>query len=572
MGNDRSIRCFLCRCHGEISRVIDLDEVARALKSHPGVRSLDVRNSLCLEEDMDVLASRVEDPDATGLVLGACSLYARGDRIRTALEEKGISPDTVEVVDIREGCSWIHHGQPREATTKAIDLLRMGVALQRHRENPDEVMVDPVREVFVLGAGPAGISAAASLVRLGVRVHLLDRAKSPGGLLNLVKRIAPEDVTSDEYLSQKQQTIFASNGGVSHYPGAKLISAHGSAGDFTISFSSGKTEHAIRVGAVIVATGAKILMPDGLYRHGNLEGVLTGIELERRFKAGQLEGNRVVFIQCVGVRDRKRPYCSAICCIVSLKQACQVLDVDPQAEVFVLHRDIMCPGSVLEKYYRDAMARGVRFLRYEQDRPPVVLGDENVDSVEVYDALTSEMRRIKADLVVLSTPLAPHDDAGRIAELFGLNRDEHGFYEVRTLMHPLETKREGVFVCGSARWPVLGRSAVLQGEAAAMKAYELISRGTLAASRLSTYRERKFSLARVDHEACTGCGNCVAVCPYDACSLEKKEGALKSTVNLIRCSGCGSCVSVCPNGSIQLPGHSAMAIGEMLKAVCEQGS
>ena len=73
-------------------------------------------------------------------------------------------------------------------------------------------------------------------------------------------------------------------------------------------------------------------------------------------------------------------------------------------------------------------------------------------------------------------------------------------------------------------------------------------------------------MALVDRQACTGCGDCVAICPYDACSLEADQGAYKSTVNQMRCTGCGSCVSVCPNGSIQLPEHNALLIGEMLKA------
>ncbi|MGC9324720.1 MAG: CoB--CoM heterodisulfide reductase iron-sulfur subunit A family protein [Desulfomonilia bacterium] len=569
MEHSRPMRCILCRCHGEIGDVIDLDTVIRDLQDDPAGVSCDVRDSLCLDENIDELSEDLAASGAPDIVLGACSFYARGDRILTGFHQRGVSPQRVELVDIREGCSWIHRETPSEATIKATDLMRMGIALHRARHIHDDIAVQPHESVLVIGAGPAGSTAAARLAHLGVKVHLLDRAKSPGGLLNLIKRIAPEDSSAEEF--REHNRILTESDLLTYYPGSKLISVQGSAGDFTVKVSSANTEHTIHAGAIILATGAKIMMPDGLYRHGKLTGVLSGIELERRLKADQAEGTRVVFIQCVGVRDHQRPYCSAICCLVSLKQACQILELNPEAEVFILHRDIMCPGSVLEGYYRRAMAKGVRLLRYDEDRPPEILGEEQVDSVEVYDVLTSEVRRLPADLVVLSTPLAPHDDAGRIAQLFGLEVDGYGFYKVRDLMHPLETKRAGICVCGSARWPVLGRTAMAQGEAAAMKAYDLIRGGTIMASGLSQYREHKFSLAHVDQAACTGCGNCVAVCPYDACSLEIRDRAYKSVVDLIRCSGCGSCVSVCPNGSIQLPGQNAAAVSEMLRAAFERG-
>jgi len=84
---------------------------------------------------------------------------------------------------------------------------------------------------------------------------------------------------------------------------------------------------------------------------------------------------------------------------------------------------------------------------------------------------------------------------------------------------------------------------------------------------ISPFREAKLGLATVDEDACTGCGNCVAACPYQAVRLEPRDngGMYRSVVSLMRCTGCGMCVAVCPNGSIQLPEQNAALIGEMLR-------
>lgn len=564
MAIDIRVSCFLCRCYAEVSQIIDLDALKKEISRHPLVDSCEIWDSLCLLENIEELAKRISESGTDKILLAACSPLARGDVILHALERHGIDPASVELVDIREGCAWIHNNQPKEAMCKARDLINMGLSALKQREVSENQIIVPKREVLIIGAGPAGMSAAVSLARLGFAVHVLDRARNPGGLLNLLKRIAPEDIGADESLLGLHKA-FKSNALVHYYPGSRLISSNGSVGDFVVEFKTGEDTHSVRVGTVIIASGARVMFAKGLYRYTELDGVVSGIELERRFLSGDVRADNVVFIQCVGVRDVNSPYCSTICCPVSLKHARQLKEINPQTEITILHRDIMCPGSILEAYYRDTMQDGVKFVRFDINNPPSIIGDERLEGVKVFESVTGNSRTIRADLVVLSSALVPHDDAARIAEIFDLALDPLGFYQVRTLMHPLETTRNGIFVCGSARWPVLARTAIVQGEAVAMKAFALLSQDSLAASGMSQFRDRKIAHAIVDRDACTGCGNCVAICPYVACALEPENGAFKSRVDIMRCTGCGSCVAVCPNGSIQLPEQNARVIGAMLK-------
>jgi Fe-S-cluster-containing hydrogenase component 2 len=52
--------------------------------------------------------------------------------------------------------------------------------------------------------------------------------------------------------------------------------------------------------------------------------------------------------------------------------------------------------------------------------------------------------------------------------------------------------------------------------------------------------------AKVDHEKCTGCGECVAVCPQGAISIVNEVAVIDSD----RCSECGRCYHACPSSAI----------------------
>ncbi len=57
------------------------------------------------------------------------------------------------------------------------------------------------------------------------------------------------------------------------------------------------------------------------------------------------------------------------------------------------------------------------------------------------------------------------------------------------------------------------------------------------------------ALASVDATLCTGCGQCVAVCPDRIFTLE--QGVARARQE--ECLACGHCVAVCPTGAVQRP-------------------
>jgi len=93
--------------------------------------------------------------------------------------------------------------------------------------------------------------------------------------------------------------------------------------------------------------------------------------------------------------------------------------------------------------------------------------------------------------------------------------------------------------------------------AAPMRAGEVTVEATTAAS---------------DVRICSGCGNCVAVCPFGAVRIEAAEGGKRqSAVNAVMCKGCGSCVGACPNGAMQQKGFTDRQIFDMVETLAFDG-
>jgi heterodisulfide reductase subunit A len=143
--------------------------------------------------------------------------------------------------------------------------------------------------------------------------------------------------------------------------------------------------------------------------------------------------------------------------------------------------------------------------------------------------------------------------------------DKYGFYAEVYPIHPVETRNDGIFICGTARWPVSSDQAIAQGEAAAIKAVSFLGRKTVSALTMSRVPGGKLGHAVADASACTGCGNCVAVCPYGACRLQRTGNRSVSRVIKVRCKACGGCVSVCPNGAMQVPEQNYRVTGGMIR-------
>ncbi len=547
--------CLFCTCMGTLSAALPENALRSAL---PGVRLVTAKR-LChtdsCHETLNALSESL--PPHARVVVAACSHGARGAQA-TGCIKKTFTNLSVELADIREGCAWPSAGaDEKDRTAQAASLIRMAFA---HLEQRDEVppLPDPERRVLVVGGGPAGMAAASTLAGLGVPVTLAERRPATGGMLNQLGRLFP--------LMNEAQEVDAELplNGVDVLTGTTVSAIRREKGAWVAGLARGEEKLEERFGAVVLAVGAQPVLPGKKFGSGTLKGVISQMELdtllsavERGAKSAGLLPTRAVFIQCVNARSDEAPYCSSICCPTAVKNALRLKELAPEASVTVLHRQMVMPGVRLEEMYRRAMKNGVRFLHVDDLGAVHVEGEDVVQSVRIASA-DGSTERIEADCVACSTPLRPQPAAARLAEGMGLRTDGMGFFLGHEPAHPLESDGEGVFICGSARWPSFVHQAVEQGRAAAVLAARFLNERRMPMDEIPEHGPAAF----IRKELCSGCGRCVQACPHGACSLGDDR---RCAVDAELCRRCGSCAAVCPCRAAVLP--SAPSAREIMAAL-----
>ena len=213
------------------------------------------------------------------------------------------------------------------------------------------------------------------------------------------------------------------------------------------------------------------------------EDVITSLELERMINASGPTGGKlrrlsdgtpprsIIFIQCVGSRDMSigRPACSCVCCMQAIKNAMLIKEKNPEIDVTICYMDIRAYGKGYEEYLERAKALGVRFLR---GMPADVFADKNGLVLQVEDTETAEVMVLHPDLVVLSVGISPAVNTEKLAEKFGLPREDSGFIQpANDAVDTVATIRPGIYIAGTATAAKDIPDCVASAESAAMRAY-----------------------------------------------------------------------------------------------------
>ncbi|MEW6071568.1 MAG: FAD-dependent oxidoreductase [Planctomycetota bacterium] len=240
-----------------------------------------------------------------------------------------------------------------------------------------------------------------------------------------------------------------------------------------IDLDARETQETLDAGAVVLATGWKPYPLDGLPElgGGRLADVIANVSMERMVApAGPTGGKilrpsdgavpkKVAFVQCAGSRDVNHlPYCSAVCCLASLKQAIYVREQLPETEVKIFYIDRRAPGRNEALLTRVAAMEGVRLVKGKVGK--IEKGPGGSLSLRVEDVESGTLLAETADLVVLATGMVPQ--LGADAQSFGIRRDDDGF--------GLNDAAARVFVAGVARRPEDVASSVRDATGTAAKA------------------------------------------------------------------------------------------------------
>lgn len=541
--SDARIGVFVCHCGRNIGGYVDVPQVTEYVKQLPNVVHAEHNLYTCSEEGISSIKKKIQEFNLNRVIVASCTPRTHEPLFRSACEEAGLNKYLFEFVNIRDQCSWVHMTLPKEATEKAKTLIRMGVAKARLLEPLEEIESKVIPSSLVIGGGIAGMGAALNLANQGFDVHLVEKEAELGGMLSGLHKLFTSNIEAKELIAPIVKQVKNHNR-IKVYLSTKLKEVVGFIGNFNVTLDQSGKEHKLNVGTIIVAIGAEEFKPVGQYGYGKMAGVLTQLELEERLKKGTVDAKNIVIINCVGARVPERTYCSRFCCMTAIKNAVLLKEKNPAAKVWVLHRDLMTYGVEFEDYYRKAMEAGVRFIRYSLERPPEVIGDGHVKGVKVYHQLRKKEMEFPCDTVVLTTPLIPRSDNEGLSKMLKVPLSQEGFFlEAHLKLRPVEFATDGIFICGSAKWPVEIAEAVSQAYGSAAKAAIPMRMG---------YVKPEAITSCVNADICGGCGICVAVCPYSATEIKTENGKRVANAIAALCKGCGTCGAACPSGAISM--------------------
>jgi len=257
----------------------------------------------------------------------------------------------------------------------------------------------------------------------------------------------------------------------------------------------------VKVGAIVLSPGYEAFdaKQRGDYGYGKMENVVTSLDFERLLCAtGPHEGeilrpsdkkhpHKIAWIQCVGSRQvipGGNSYCSAVCCTYTQKQVILTKDHDAGAACTIFHNDIRSYGKDFETFYhRTEQLPGTRFIRSY-----VSIGREIPESKNVtirYSTAQDGVKEEEFDLVVLCVGLNPPAEVEKLAHLYGIELNSHGFCKTNP-GNPIATSRPGIYVSGAFQGPMDIPESVFSASGAGAQCSELLAyrRGKLSRERI----------------------------------------------------------------------------------------
>jgi len=536
--NEARVGVFVCHCGTNIGGFLDVPELTKYALTLPHVVFSQENQYTCSETGLTEIKDAIVEKKLNRVIVAACTPRTHEPLFRSACKDAGLNPYLFQFVNIRDQCSWVHMHDPEAATEKAKILIRMGVARAVLLEPLEEFKIEVSPNALVIGGGIAGMTCALSLANRGFEVKLVEKGDRLGGTLNSLYKLYPTHDEASRLVQVKIKEI-EKNPKIEILTSSEVKEIEGFVGNYDVVISKGENNRFFKAGVIIVATGAETLRPVGMYGYDG-EKVVTQLELERILRERRFKANTVVMIQCVGSRNEKRAYCSKVCCPTALKNALLIKEANPEAQIFMLYRDMVTPGTEFEDYYGKARETGVVFIKYSPERPPVV----DNSSVRVYDELLDEELSLPYDLVVLSTPMVAQANSGDLAQKLKVPVDENGFFlEAHVKLRPVDFATDGIYVCGCAHWPANVDESIFQAYAAASRASIPLSVGHVTAEPI---------IPVIDEEECSGCGLCEMTCPFKAIQIERTEKGRKAMVIAASCKGCGACGAGCPQRAITM--------------------
>jgi quinone-modifying oxidoreductase subunit QmoB len=598
----KKIGVYICSGCG-IGDALDMDALAKVATKEYKVPVCQQNGFFCGKDGVEIIKKDIAENEVNYVVIAGCS-----GRVNYDVFDFGPSV-VLERVNLRERVVWTQEPDDEDTQMMAEDYLRITLAKLKNLELPEAyVLEDTSNKVMVVGGGLAGMTSALEVAKAGYEVVLVEKEDALGGWLKKSYKIAPLNAPytdpEDTNLEARVKEI-EGNAKIKVYTSTTIEKTAGAPGMFDVTLKQGEGTVEEKVGAIVLATGAVPYEPSKLEHlgYGVSPNVVTQIQFEEVAAKGAIarpsDGKavqKVAFIQCAGSRDQEHlPYCSAACCVESIKQALYVKGQNPEAAVYVFYKDIRSSGQY-EHFYKKAQSEGVMFIKADVTG---VSEDGGNLTIEAQDLLMGAPTMAdELDMVVLANGMVPttaFEDPALAGEapaeaacaaageapapapapiiksnILNLQYRQgpelpslkYGFPDSHFICFPYETRRTGIYAAGSVRRPMDMAQSVGDATGAALKAIqciEMTAKGAAVHPRSGDLSFPEFQMSR-----CTQCKRCTEECPFGAINEDEKGNPLP---NPTRCRRCGTCMGACPERIISFKNYSVPMLGNMLKAI-----
>lgn len=332
---------------------------------------------------------------------------------------------------------------------------------------------------LVVGAGPAGLSAAHSLAAAGQKVILVEKEETLGGapILSGYSKLVPSGEWAKDAIGAMVDRVI-NNPAIEVVKGTLVQSFEGEPGAFRVALKNGRE---FTTPAAILCSGFthfdSVNKPE--WGFGRFPDVVTTTQVEQMISSGAgvrrpsngESPKRVAILLCVGSRDRQigREWCSKICCTVSASMAMEIREELPDCHVYIYYMDIRTFGLMETKYYWRSQEEYK--VKYIKARIAEVTSDGDKIIVKGEDTLVKRPITIPFDLVIHAIGMDPNVDNLTLSSVFGVNLEPNGFIDRKSSYGTFgATSREGVVVAGAATGPETIDDSISQGAGAAMTA------------------------------------------------------------------------------------------------------
>ena len=325
--------------------------------------------------------------------------------------------------------------------------------------------------IVIVGGGIAGMEAARQLLLLGYKPILVEKSDHLGGHVSDWHCLFPDMTPAQEVVKDLTEQIKDANifleTEVSFINKMKM--------GYNVMFSNGVN---VICKAILLATGFDLFDASKKeeYGYGIYDQVMTNKDLEHWFNTGddkRITGKdikKIGFVHCVGSRDVKagNQQCSKVCCITAIKQAMEMKERFPDAEVYCFYMDLRLFGKKYEDFYIKAqMESGVHFIRGRVSEV-----GETIDGrlqVKAEDTLLGKPLKVQLDLLVLMSGMVCNPIAKQLADKIRLQIDSDGFLKSRDNIVSIgESNQPGIFYAGACTGTKTVPETLAEARAAAL--------------------------------------------------------------------------------------------------------